>query len=144
MLTTVEKVIILQDIDFFEFTPTEGLAMIAAITEELNFKAGTDIFTEGEAADSIYMVVDGQVRLHRSGQEIATISEKEGFGTLALFDDEPRFATATAASDTYILKITKDVFLDIISDHVSITESVFKSLVKRIRSLLENRSQASR
>lgn len=144
MLTTVEKVIILQDIDFFEFTPTEGLAMIAAVTEEVHVKAGTDIFSEGEISDSIYMVVEGRIRLHRSAEEIAVVAEKEGFGTLALFDDEPRLATATASEDSYLLKITKEDFLDLISDHISITESVFKALVKRIRSLVQNRFEASR
>ena len=64
MLTTVEKVIFLQDIDFFEFTQTEDLAYIAAITEEVRIKAGSTIYKEGEDSDSMYLVLDGRVRLH--------------------------------------------------------------------------------
>src|SRR5215204_3758968 len=100
MLTTVEKVIFLQDIDFFEFTPTEGLAFISAITEELTVKAGENIYREGEVPDAIYMLIDGKVRLHRSGQEIKIATHKEIFGTWALFDDEPRLATATTLEDS--------------------------------------------
>lgn len=139
MLTTIEKVIILQDIDFFEFTPTEGLAMIAAITQEINVKAGRDIYIEGEGPDAIYMVVDGKVRLHRNGEEISIVSNKQGFGTWALFDSEPRLATATAVEDSLILKISKEDFLDLLSDHTSITESVFRALVKQIRGIVERR-----
>lgn len=144
MLTTIEKVIILQDIDFFEFTPTEGLAMIAAITEEIQVKSGADIYMKGDAPDAIYMVVDGAIRLHRNGEDIASVSVKQGFGTWALFDSEPRLATATATVDSHILRISKEDFLDLLSDHTSITESIFRALVKQIRSLVEGRLETSR
>ena len=61
MLTTVEKVIFLQDIDIFEFTSTEDLAHIAAITEEIGFKAEEVISKEGDIPDSMYMVIEGEV-----------------------------------------------------------------------------------
>lgn len=142
MLTTIEKVIVLQDIDFFEFTPTEGLAMIAAITQEIRVKAQSDIYAEGDAPDAIYMVVDGKVRLHRNGDEIAVASNKQGFGTWALFDNEPRLATATAVEDSLILKISKEDFLDLLSDHTIITESVFRALTKQVRGLVERRIES--
>jgi CRP-like cAMP-binding protein len=136
MLTTVEKVIFLQDIDFFEFTQTEDLAYIAAITEEVRIKAGSILYKEGESSDSMYLVVDGRVRLHRGSNEIMVAQSKDVFGTWALFDDEPRVTTATTLDDTRLLRISKDDFLDLLSDHTNITESVFKSLVKKIRSLI--------
>ena len=37
MLTTVEKVIFLQDIDIFEFASTEDLAYLVAIMDEVEF-----------------------------------------------------------------------------------------------------------
>ncbi|HSE40328.1 MAG TPA: cyclic nucleotide-binding domain-containing protein [Acidobacteriota bacterium] len=136
MLTTVEKVIFLQDIDFFEFTQTEDLAYIASITEEVRIKAGSIIYKEGESSDSMYLVLEGRVRLHRGGNEIMVAQSKDIFGTWALFDDEPRVATAVTLDDTTLLRISKEDFLDLLSDHTNITESVFKSLVKKIRSLI--------
>ena len=138
MLTTVEKVIFLQDIDFFEFTQTEDLAYIAAITQEIRIKAGSMIYKEGENSDSMYLVIDGKVRLHRGGSEIMIAVNKDIFGTWALFDDEPRVATATTLDDTSLLRISREDFLDLLSDHTNITESVFKSLVKKIRSLIRD------
>jgi CRP-like cAMP-binding protein len=138
MLTTVEKVIFLQDIDFFEFTQTEDLAYIAAITQEVRIKAGSMIYKEGEDSDSMYLVVDGKVRLHRGGSEIMIAENKDVFGTWALFDDEQRVATATTLDDTSLLRISREDFLDLLSDHTNITESVFKALVKKIRSLIRD------
>jgi CRP-like cAMP-binding protein len=138
MLTTVEKVIFLQDIDFFEFTQTEDLAYLAAITQEVRVKAGIIIYKEGETSDSMYLVIDGRVRLHRGGSEIMVAQSKDIFGTWALFDDEPRVATATTLDDTSLLRISREDFLDLLSDHTNITETVFKALVKKIRSLIRD------
>ena len=138
MLTTVEKVIFLQDLDFFEFTPTEGLAFISAITEEVQFKANVDIYHEGDVPDAIYMIVEGKVRLHRNGEEVRVAGDKEIFGAWALFDDEPRLATATTVEETSLLRISREDFLDLLADHTNITESVFKALVKKIRDLIHS------
>lgn len=136
MLTTVEKVIFLQDIDIFEFTSTEDLAHIAAITDEVEFKEGETIFEEGEISDAMYMVIDGKVRLTRGDQEVMVAQKKDVFGTWALFDDEPRVATATTLENSRLLHIDKEDFIDLLADHVAITQSVLKTMVKKLRNLM--------
>ena len=127
MLTTVEKVIFLQDVDIFESTSTENLGHIAAITDEVEMASGTMIFTQGEFPDSMYLVLEGRVRMTRDGQEIMVAQTKDVFGTWALFDDEPRVATAVTVEDTRLLRIGKDDFIDVLGDHVEITQSVLKT-----------------
>ncbi len=136
MLTTVEKVIFLQDIDIFEFSSTEDLSHIAAITDEIEFKAGEQICTEQSIPDAMYMVFEGKVRLSRGGQELMIAGHKDTFSTWALFDDEPLVATATAVEDTRLLRINKEDFIDLLADHVKITQSILKTLVKRLRRLM--------
>jgi CRP-like cAMP-binding protein len=136
MLTTVEKVIFLQDIDIFEFTSTEDLAHIAAITDEVQFQAGETIFEEGEISDAMYMVIEGKVRLTRGDQEVMVAEKKDVFGTWALFDDEPRVAAATTLESSLLLQIDKEDFIDLLADHVAITQSVLKTMVKRLRNLM--------
>jgi CRP/FNR family cyclic AMP-dependent transcriptional regulator len=136
MLTAVEKVLFLQDVDIFEFTSTEDLAHIAAITDEVEIKANKTIFKEGEFPDAMYIVSEGKVSLSRAGQEVMVAEHKDVFGTWALFDDEPRVATATTLEDTRLLRIDKEEFIDLLADHVAITQSVLKTMVKRLRKLM--------
>ena len=136
MLTTVEKVIFLQDIDIFEYTSTEDLAHIAAITEEIEFRAEEVISKEGDIPDSMYMVIEGQVKLTRGGIEVMTAKEKDVFGTWALFDDEPLVATATTLEATRVLRIDKEDFIDLLADYVAITQSILKTMAKRMRKLM--------
>jgi CRP/FNR family cyclic AMP-dependent transcriptional regulator len=136
MLTVVEKVLFLQDVDIFENTTTKDLAHIAAITDEVNYGSNKDIYHEGEVSDSMYLVIEGKVRLHHHGQQVMIAKAKDVFGTWALFDDEPRVATATTLEDAHLLRIDREDFYDLLADHIRITQGVLKTLSKRLRGLL--------
>ncbi len=141
MLTTIEKVLFLQEVDIFEFTSTEDLAHIAAITDETELAPDEVIVREGEIPDAMYLVSEGKVKLTRAGQEIMIAKTKDVFGTWALFDDEPGVATATTLENTRLLRIDREDFIDLLADHVAITQSVLKSLAKRLRSLMSSISK---
>ena len=136
MLTTVEKVIFLQDVDIFEYTLTEGLTHLAAITDEIELEPNYVIYKEGDIPDAMYMVIEGKVRLVMGEQEVRVAEEKEVFGTWALLEDEPHVMTATTIEACRLLKINKEDFIDLLADNVQITQSVLKGLVKKIRILV--------
>jgi len=130
-------VILLQEIDVFDQVPTEQLAYLAAISREVGFEADEVIYTENDRADALYLVLEGEVSLRRSEEEIARSSKQEAFGTWALFSEEPRVVTATALTDTRLLRIGRDDFVDLLSDNVQITQGVLKTMVDRVRSLVQ-------
>lgn len=136
MLTIVEKVLFLQDVDIFENTTTEDLSHIAAITDEINFKTNTDIYKTGDVSDSMYLVIEGKVRLHHNDRQVMIAGVKDVFGTWALFDDEPRVVTATTLEDSVLLKINREDFYDLLADHLQITVGILKTLSKRLRGLI--------
>ncbi len=136
MLTTVEKVLLLQDVDIFEHTSTEDLSHIAAIAEEIEYQADDVIYKEDDIPDSMYVVIKGKVRLTRGEKEVMLAGNMDAFGTWALFDDEPRVATATALETSQILRLDKEEFIDLLADHVAITQSIMKTLAKKLRKLI--------
>ena len=137
MLTTIEKVLFLQEIDIFKFSHTEDLAHIAAITEEIIVENNKHLYKEGEIPDSMYMVIDGKVRLDREGKVVMIANHKDVFGTWALFDDEPRVVTATTLEESRLLKIDKEDFIDLLADNVQMTQGILKTMVKRLRGLMQ-------
>lgn len=136
MFTTVEKVIFLQNVDVFTAVATEQLGYVAAIAEEVSYLEKETVYELGQPSDALYLVLEGRVRLHRGEEEITTAGPKEAFGTWALFDEEPRLTTATAAEDSRLLRIDRDEFLELLSDHTEITRAVLKNIAGRMRSLL--------
>jgi CRP-like cAMP-binding protein len=136
MFKTIEKVIFLQNVDVFSYVATDQLAFVAAITEEVSYLENDTIYEVGEPSDALYLVLKGKVRLHRGDEEITTAGEREAIGTWALFDDQPRVATATAAEDSRLLRIDRDEFLELLSDHTEITQAVLKNIAERMRGLI--------
>ena len=137
MYSIIEKVIFLQEIDVFKEVRTEDLAHIAVIAEEMSYLPGVKLYEVNESADSLYLVINGKVKLHRDEQEITIVGPGEAMGIWALFDNKPRVATATVVEETETLRIAKDDFYDLLSDHVRIAEAVLRSLARRLRTLVE-------
>lgn len=82
------------------------------------------------------------MRLHRDGSEITIANPKDAFGTWALFDEAPRVVTATPLEDCHLLRIDREDFFDLLADHIQITQGVFKTVVHRLRSLMQKFSGA--
>ncbi len=137
MLTVIEKVIFLQNVEVFAGVPSEQLAFLAAIAGELNYMKGDVIYRAQEPSDALYLVLDGAVRLHIDDREITRTGAKEAFGTWALFDDEPQVTSATAVEDTRLLRIDREDFVDLLADHIQITQAILKSMVSRLRNLVD-------
>ncbi len=136
MLTVVEKVIFLQNVDVFAQVPTEDLAYLAAIAEEESFMSGDVLFKVNEPSDALFLVLDGKVRLHRGEEEILVAGAREAFGAWSLFDDEPRVVGATVTEDARLLRIDRDDFVDLLADHVKVTQGVLRTMAGRLRSLI--------
>lgn len=136
MLSTVEKVLFLKSIDLFSQIPGEDLAQVALIATEEAREQGEEIFAEGEAGDALYLVLDGQVRVHRGDRMIAELGERECFGEMAILDASPRSATVTAVQDTNLLKISREDFQEIMSEKPEIALGIIRVLSQRLRSAI--------
>lgn len=137
MLTVVEKVVFLQNVDVFSEVPSEQLTYLASIAEEIDCLKGDILFKENDPADALYLVLDGKVGLERDGKEVKQAGTQNAFGTWALFDDESRVVTATVKENARLLKIDRGEFVDLLADNVQVTQGVLKTLVKRVRGIMD-------
>ena len=137
MLTTIEKVLLLQGVDIFLETETEHLAKVAAVAEEVRLAADTVIFREGEPSDALYVILEGTVSLRKDGTEKTVVRENETFGLWALLDESPRLVTAVAVTEIKALKIEREYLYDVLASHFDIVRGILKCLVRMVRRSLE-------
>lgn len=135
MLTIIERALLLQDVELFSHITSEQISFFAAISEELWIRPGEIVYQENDAPDGLYVVISGSVRMKRGTEEIDRIGANGSFGVWALFDDEPRLATARTLEASHLLFVSREDFYDVLADHVEIVEGLFKHLVRRIRRL---------
>ncbi|MBI1791770.1 MAG: cyclic nucleotide-binding domain-containing protein [Acidobacteria bacterium] len=136
-LNIVEKVIALEAVDLLSALTPEQLSRIASIAREVVYSPEKTIFDPKQPSDALFVVLDGAVELSRSGEVLHVARQNEVLGAWALFDRDPMPVAAKTVEDTKLLRISRDDFYDLLSDNVEITASIFSTLVKRFRKLVE-------
>ena len=132
-MITVEKLVFLRHVPLFSRMPTRELGRIAAVATEVVLPAGALIFAESDVGDSMYLVVEGRVRIHRGEHTLAVLGEKAYFGEMSILDGEPRSASAVAVSDCLLLRIAQEHFHDIIAGDFGVALSIIQTLTRRVR-----------
>ena len=132
-MTTVEKVLLLKGVDLFAAVPSDELAAIARIAEEIRVDAGDTVIREGDLGDALYFVVEGRASVKKGDRQLAELGERGVFGELALLDPGPRSATVDAATDLTLLKISRDEFVEILAARPEVPLGVIKMLARRMR-----------
>ncbi|MFO7653979.1 MAG: Npt1/Npt2 family nucleotide transporter [Candidatus Krumholzibacteriia bacterium] len=137
MLSVFEKVLFLQHVDLFHDVPTSQLAALAAIAEEVEHLPGDVVYRENDVPDALYLVLEGHVRLHQGGRDLAVAEPMTPFGTWALLDDQPRVVTATVLDEARLLRIDREDFADLLADQVQIAQGIMRAMAHRLRALAE-------
>jgi CRP-like cAMP-binding protein len=123
----------------------EASVALRASMVEMDLARGQVVFSEGDAGDRLYVIVDGKIKLGTSstdGREslLAILGPGEMFGELSLFDPGPRTATATALTETTLLGLGHDALGPWLNGRPGVAQALLKSLSQRLRRTNENLS----
>ena len=133
MLSTIERVLLLKGVSLFSGIPDEALVDVACALEEMEVGAGERIIVKGDAGTSMYIVVDGRVRVHDGDHILNELGEGEFFGEMAVLDAAPRVASVTSISPTLLFRLHQDVLYELIQDQPDIGRGIIRVLSARIR-----------
>jgi hypothetical protein len=119
----------------------DQLRLVARYAEIQKIAAHTTIMRVGTTGDSMFCVVEGQVRLRimvRGKEMLISVQEMGGvFGQISLFDNGPRITDAIADADTTLLRIPAVNFRRLCRDHpetgTPILLALGRTLATRIR-----------
>ncbi|MGH9463994.1 MAG: cyclic nucleotide-binding domain-containing protein, partial [Vicinamibacteria bacterium] len=101
---------------------------VAVVLERRSVKAGTVIVREGEPGDSMFIVSTGETDATRekNGESVtvATFSDGDFFGEMAVLSGEPRTATVTAVKNTELLELSRENLQKIFSKHPDVEAKI--------------------
>lgn len=94
-----------------------------------HFDAHERIITEGEDGDTFYLIVRGSVGVMKKEAEgslgrIATLSDGDFFGEIALLEDVPRTATIEADTPVTVLALQRRVFQSLLNQAPHLREKL--------------------
>lgn len=111
----------------------ENIANARLFMEEEEYEQNALIFQEGEIDDCMYIIYQGEVKIHKGNTILAILKEREVFGELALLDPEVRSASATAESDCVLFRIEQEPFYELLENRTEVAKGFIKILCQRLR-----------
>lgn len=139
----------LAEFPLFRNLPDSMLDKIAALGEEISFSQGDTIFREGEQADKLHFLLDGELVLKvklTSRPEYITVSAVsqrfESFGWSGIVPPYHYTASAICETNCRVLTIPGVRFMKILEDNPAEGFAVMQRLTELISSRLRNSRQA--
>ena len=120
---------------FCHLTPPE-LEALRRIAQERKFSAAQDIFQEGDPGDGIFLVKTGLVEISSGKGErrvFSRLGPGEIFGEMAVIEQRPRSATATAAQDSEVYFLPRAEMLPFIERSPGLAFALLQQISHRLR-----------
>jgi len=86
-------------------------ALLASAAAERTYGAGERIVRQGDAGESMFVVIEGSARVFvEPDTEVAIIDRGGCFGEMSLLTGDPRTASVSARTDCVVLEISPEAF----------------------------------
>jgi len=133
----MKELIALKKVPLFSELTLEQLASIDRLMVTRTYVKGEPVFTRGDVGSELFVVLDGEIRIHldHEGREVtvARIGPSMVLGEMAVFDEQPRSASAQATVDTTVRVLRRDKLRAIVHEHPEVLLEFVKNLSQRIR-----------
>ena len=109
------RIALLEVLDLFANASSQTLEALARACEPVELAAGEVVVREGDAADALYVLVDGEVDVSARGEaararHLRTMGPRSYFGEIGLLRGVPRTATVRTTEPSTLWRISADDF----------------------------------
>jgi CRP/FNR family cyclic AMP-dependent transcriptional regulator len=122
----------------FEALDEQDTRALRALVTNVSISRGEHLFAEGDAGDTLYVILDGKIKLTRTapdGREnvLSVHGPGEMFGELSLFDPSPRTSGASAVTDAQLAALAHDDLRQWLTGRPDISMHLLRALAQRLR-----------
>lgn len=133
----IQEVEQLRRIPLFARVETARLKLLAFTSRLLEFADGEAIFRAGDAADSVYLIMGGEVDIldpREDSESAPPLVRGEGalIGEIAVLSRTVRTASVRARGQVQILRIEEDAFLELLSCQSTVALDVMRQLSDKL------------
>lgn len=133
MKSLIEKAFFLKKTRLFSDLDLEILLAIAEKLHEDEYDKDEKVFTPGQVANRIYLVVSGSVQIFDAERRpLIELGAGEYFGDESLFNELPRGYAATCKTDTLFLTLSRSHLLSVISECPSVAVTLLQAYSQQL------------
>jgi CRP-like cAMP-binding protein len=124
----------------FAHVEPPGMSILARAMVTRRFRRNEVIFHQGDPGDSLHVLASGAVKIVLPSSEgdeaiIATLTPGDFFGELALLDNAPHSATATAVEPVEMLSLARAPFQQLLDEDRGLRMALLSGLAAELRRL---------
>jgi CRP-like cAMP-binding protein len=123
----------LAEVPLFSACSRKDLQQVAKRAEDIKVEPGKVLVSEGAAGAEFFVILDGNAKVSRHGQDVATLGAGDFFGDLALLDRAPRNATITATTPMELVVLGQREFSALIDEVPGFAHKLLAGLARRLR-----------
>jgi CRP-like cAMP-binding protein len=133
---------VLSEIPLFRVLGESGIENTARAGISRRYRAGQIIIHQGDPGESLYVVLDGLVKVvftTEHGDEIVLnmLGRGDTFGELALLDNSPRSASIVTVRPAWVYALPRARLLELMREHPGLADEFLRMLGHMVRRLTD-------
>ena len=129
---------LLAKVELFSELNADELATVASVASTRSVAKDTVIFHGGDAADAVYVIGSGKVKVVTTSTEgkefiLTVLGAGQVFGEMALVEEAPRSASVVTLTAAGLLAIKREDFHHLLNTSPGISRSLLAILSRRLR-----------
>ena len=128
---------LLRRVPLFAELSEEDLTWVADAGEAVELSGGDLLAGEGDAGDALFVIISGELEVVKRSRTvdvpIAVLGAGEIVGEMAIFEAQPRMASVRAATPTRVIRVGRDVILELVRTRPLTTLSMLRTVMGRLR-----------
>ena len=100
---------------------------------ELTFLADENIIRKGDEGREMYIIMEGEVKVHDDDVTVAHLGEGNYFGEMSLLQPAPRSMSVSATRATRVVTIHQESFYQLLARHPEIIQKIVGGILDRLR-----------
>jgi NTE family protein len=134
---------VLAESPLFAGLPDASLDALAGIATPVSLRSGERLFTEGEAAEHLYIVATGRLRVMIDDRLAGLVGALEPIGEVGMLSGEHRTATIEAIRDSQLIQIRRDQLMEFLVANPTALVETTRVLIGRLRQNQREQSLSS-
>ncbi len=131
----------IKELGLLDRLPRVDLEFVLDHAEQRWFPERAAIIEQGDAGDRFYVLLEGEVRVMRNGEQVAQLGPGDFFGETALLLDTPRNATVEVSRHALTWSITRSAFQRLVGGYLLSNPRTQQEILRRMRTALPDADQ---
>jgi CRP-like cAMP-binding protein len=133
--STDPKLDLIASVPLFAGLDKREIQFLGRIMDDVDVADGKVLTREGARGGEFFIVLEGSILIERDGKELNRLGPGDFLGEIALIDQGPRTATATAAGPARLMVLTSAAFASMLGQNPGVESKILRVLARRVRDL---------